>query len=413
MIITAVAVGTRGDVNPLAELGEEMIHRGHDFRILTHEAFSPLIEKKGVTFFKLDTDADHVMQYLVAEYKTSVDFMKGMFKLKKENPAFMEQTLSAIQRSDLVMYGTCSAFAYHAAEYLGIPCVRYFYSPMDPTRLYSLYSDEYDSDKVLKSYNGLPTGMNLMTMIALNKWRKSVGLPKWKISSTYTEMNGRRLLTFYPTSKVMMPPDPAWGAHIHVTGYWYHPEEAETDYTEPEDLKAFFESGEKPVFVAFGKAESAELSELQVRTLKALKETGIRAVVQADQIPEADRINTDRLYFIGAVPYSYIFKKVRAVVHHGGNTTNGLGLRAGLPTLVIPLALDQYFYGRMDHRIGAGPAPLYIRNGLCSAEEIGNALKELVSGKYDKKAADAGERIRKENGVKTAADAIERYVNSD
>ena len=150
-----------------------------------------------------------------------------------------------------------------------------------------------------------------------------------------------------------------------------------------------------------------------MRTFKALKNTGIRAVVQADQIPEADRINTDRLYFIGAVPYSYIFKKVRAVVHHGGNTTNGLGLRAGLPTLVIPLALDQDFYGRMDHRIGAGPAPLYIRNGLCSVEEIGNALKELVSGKYDKKAADVGERIREENGVKTAADAIERYVNSD
>lgn len=29
MIITAVAVGTRGDVDPLAELGEEMIRRGH------------------------------------------------------------------------------------------------------------------------------------------------------------------------------------------------------------------------------------------------------------------------------------------------------------------------------------------------------------------------------------------------
>lgn len=57
-------------------------------------------------------------------------------------------------------------------------------------------------------------------------------------------------------------------------------------------------------------------------TLKALKNTGIRAVIQAEQIPQADRVNTDRLYFIGAVPYSYIFKKVRAVVHHGGNTTN-------------------------------------------------------------------------------------------
>ncbi len=56
MIVTAVAVGTRGDVNPLAELGEEMIRRGHEFRILTSEAFRSLIESKGVTFLKLDTD---------------------------------------------------------------------------------------------------------------------------------------------------------------------------------------------------------------------------------------------------------------------------------------------------------------------------------------------------------------------
>jgi len=123
-----------------------------------------------------------------------------MFRLKKENPAFMEQTLAAIKGSDLVMYGTCAAFARHAAEYLGIPCARVFYSPMDSTRQYSLYIDDYDSEKVLKCYSMLPTGMNLMTMIALNKWRKSIGLPRWKPNSTYTELNGRKVLTFYPTS---------------------------------------------------------------------------------------------------------------------------------------------------------------------------------------------------------------------
>lgn len=86
IVITAVAVGTRGDVAPLAELGEEMIKRGHEFRILTHEAFRPLVEAKGVIYKKLDTDADHVMQYLVTDYKTSMDFMKGMFRLKKKIP---------------------------------------------------------------------------------------------------------------------------------------------------------------------------------------------------------------------------------------------------------------------------------------------------------------------------------------
>ena len=411
MIITAVAVETRGDVEPLAELGEEMLRRGHEFRILTSEAFRSFIENKGVTFIKLDTDADHVMKYLVTDYKTSLDFARGMFRLKKENPGFMEQTIEAIKGSDLVMYGTCAAFARHAAEYLGIPAARLFFSPMDPTRQYSLYCDEYDSDGVLKSYNGLPQGMSLMTMVALNKWRKSVGLPKWRISSRYTEMNGRKVLTFYPTSPVLMPPDPSWGEHIHVTGYWYHPEEAVNGYVEPKKLTEFLSTGEKPIFVAFGKAESPELAKLQLLTLDALKRSGIRAIVQAFQVPEKDRRNTEKLFFIDSVPYPYIFGKVRAVVHHGGNTTNGLGLRAGLPTLVIALALDQYFYGRMDHRVGCGPEPLYIRKRLCSAEEIETAIRDLVSGKYDSKAREISQKIMQENGVTTAAEVIEKYVS--
>ncbi len=411
MIVTAVAVGTRGDVNPLAELGEEMIRRGHKFRILTSEVFRALIESKGIKYIKLDTDADHVMKYLVTDYKTSLDFAKGMFRLKKENPEFMKQTLNAIKGSDLVMYGTCAAFARHAAEYLSIPCVRLFYSPMDPTRQYSLYSDEYDSNKVLKSYNGLSQGMSLMTMLALNGWRRSVGLSRWRISSRYTEMYGRKVLTFYPTSRVLMPPDPSWGNHVHVTGYWYHPEEAKNGYKAPTELADFLRSGEKPIFVAFGKAESPELAKLQELTLEALERTGIRAIVQAFQIPEKNRINTDKLFFIDAVPYPYIFEKVRAVAHHGGNTTNGMGLRAGLPTLVIALALDQYFYGRMDNRVGCGPKPLYIRKKLCSAEEIAESLRDLVSGRYDLKAQEISQKIREENGVVTAAEAIEKYVS--
>lgn len=207
-----------------------------------------------------------------------------------------------------------------------------------------------------------------------------------------------------------MPPDPAWGDHIHVTGYWYHPEESISDYKEPKGLADFLGAGEKPVFVAFGKAESPELAKLQFLMLEALKRTGIRAIVQAFQIPKEEKIDTDKLFFIDSVPYPYIFGKVRAVVHHGGNTTNGMGLRAGLPTLVIALALDQYFYGRMDHKIGCGPEPLYIRRKLCSAREIEDSLKDLVSGRYDAKALDVSQQIKKENGVVDAVDVIENYV---
>ena len=65
----------------------------------------------------------------------------------------------------------------------------------------------------------------------------------------------------------------------------------------------------------------------------------------------------------------------------------------------------------MDHRIGAGPAPLYIRKRLCTVDEIKDSLKDLISGKYDKGALDASNKILEENGVKEAADAIEAFIN--
>lgn len=104
-----------------------------------------------------------------------------------------------------------------------------------------------------------------------------------------------------------------------------------------------------------------------------------------------------------------MFKKVRAVVHHGGNSTNGLGLRAGCPTLVIPLSLDQYYYGRRVHELGAGPAPLYIRSKICSKDQLKEALNELVSGKYDKAAKELANKLLLEDGCLKAAEILEKW----
>ncbi len=407
MRITAVAVGTRGDVNPLAELGSEMVKRGHDFRILAQEDFRSLIEKKNVTYLHLDGDADHVMKYLVTNYRTSLDFLTGLMKLKRENPAFMDQTLEALKGSDVCMYGTCAGFTRDAADKLGIPCIRYFYSPYDRTDQYSLYTVEHGTPAVAKSYDNITGGMPILSNLLMGKWRRKNGIPKVKNFDHYTEQNGRKVLTFYPVSPVLMPKDPKWGSHIHVTGYWYHPEEDSAGYHMEPGLEQFLTEGEKPVFVAFGKAESKALAKLQMLTLEALKATRIKAVVQAFQIPEAEKKNTNKLYFVDKIPYSYIFPKVKAVVHHGGCTTNGIGLWAGCPTLVIPLALDQWYYGRTIHEPGAGPAPLYIRKKLCTKEQLQAALTDLVSGKYDRRAKQLSAEIRQENGIEEAIRAIE------
>lgn len=408
MKITAVSVGTRGDIQPLIELGVEMIGRGHDFRVAGLEKFRGLAEEKKVPFVHLEGDADRVMKLLVTDYVHDMDFIKGCKTLYRETPQFMESLLEAVQGSDVVMYGTLSGFARHVCDLLKIPCVRYFYSPFDRTNQYSLYSTKHNRASVGRSYGMIEPGMNLLTCQLVNDWRKNHGLKKWTMLDDYRVQCGKKVLTFYPVTSAFMPPDPKWGEHIHVTGYWYHPEDDAKDYVPDAELKEFLAQGEKPIFICFGKAESDDLAKLQQIVLEAVKERKLRAVIQADQIKDADRMNSNQLYFVGNVPYSWMFQQVKAVVHHGGNTTNGIGMWAGCPTLVIPLALDQYFYGRAIHENGCGPAPLYIRKKMCTKEQIIAALLELDSGRYEKNAKEMAARLRQENGCKRAADILEK-----
>ena len=228
------------------------------------------------------------MKYLVTDYKNSMDFMIGLMKLKKENPLFMEQTLQALEGSDVCMYGTCSGFVRDAADKIGIPCIRYFYSPYDRTDLYSLYSVEHNTPSVAKSYDAITGGMPMLSNLLMGKWRKKNGIPKVKSFEHYTAQNGRKVLTFYPVSPILMPKDPKWGKHIHVTGYWYHPEEDACGYEADTELEHFLTDGEKPIFIAFGKAESKELAELQdkFRSMKAKWENEKNAIGKVQTLRE-------------------------------------------------------------------------------------------------------------------------------
>lgn len=63
-------------------------------------------------------------------------------------------------------------------------------------------------------------GMNMVTVSLLNEWRKQHGLHSWKLWSSYLKQNGEPVLTLYPFSSALVPREPKWGEHIHITGYW-------------------------------------------------------------------------------------------------------------------------------------------------------------------------------------------------
>ncbi len=411
MKITAVGIGTRGDVEPFIELGTELIQRGHAFQIATFDDFKYLARQKNVPFIHLDGSASDVMQDLVVDFVKTTDFVTGCIKLFRKYPQVMDQIAETVKGSDLVLRGTLGGITRHACELHHIQEVRVFYSPYDATTQYSLYSTQYRTLYNKLTYYIQNPGMNYLTCKLLNEWRVSHGLKKWHMYDDYRKSpDGKPIPTFYPVSPVLMTPDKSWQDHIHVTGYWFHPQDVV--YEPKKELVNFLGNDRDALFIGFGKADSPSLAKLQHIVYQAVLETGIKAVVQAGHLSDYEkRKGKGQVYFLEEnIPYSWIFQRVKGVVHHGGNTTNGIGLWAGCQTFIIPLALDQYYYGRMVERLQAGPKPLYIRKKLCTVQEVKQGLMEMQENKYLEQAKKLSEVIREENGCLDTCKYLEEIL---
>jgi sterol 3beta-glucosyltransferase len=98
-----------------------------------------------------------------------------------------------------------------------------------------------------------------------------------------------------------------------------------------------------------------------------------------------------------------------AVVHHGGFGATAT-LRAGVPGLVVPHIIDQFYWGQRVFELGAGPK--FIARGQLKAQPLAAAMRQAVSNpRLREKAAELGRQIRAEpDGVTAAVRLIESAV---
>jgi len=98
-----------------------------------------------------------------------------------------------------------------------------------------------------------------------------------------------------------------------------------------------------------------------------------------------------------------------ALVHHGGSGTTGFGLRAGVPTVIVPFVFDQFYWGKRLSDLGLGPQSLPLRK--LTVNRLSETLDmALTDEKIRMHAADMSEKIREEDGVKAAVEVIEDHA---
>jgi UDP:flavonoid glycosyltransferase YjiC (YdhE family) len=107
-------------------------------------------------------------------------------------------------------------------------------------------------------------------------------------------------------------------------------------------------------------------------------------------------------------PYAQVFPHASVIVHQGGIGTTAQALRAGKPMIVVPWGGDQYDNAARIERLGVG---LAITRKRYNRDRAALALERLIGdSNYAKQAEALGRRVREENGVHAAGNAVEEQL---
>jgi UDP:flavonoid glycosyltransferase YjiC (YdhE family) len=107
------------------------------------------------------------------------------------------------------------------------------------------------------------------------------------------------------------------------------------------------------------------------------------------------------------VPHEAVLPRVALAVHHGGAGTTTAAARAGVPQVILPHILDQYYWAHRVERLGLGPRSLPVE--LVTADVLTARIDlALNDARIRARAAALGPVIAARNGVVAAADHLER-----
>jgi len=215
-------------------------------------------------------------------------------------------------------------------------------------------------------------------------------------------------------SRVLAKPRPDWPPNTRITGHVFY-DGSGRDGLSP-DLERFLASGPAPVVFTLGTGvvgKGPAADSFYRESLKAVRILKLRSLFLVGKGPKS-RLPVPLPKGAAAVdyaPFSKLFPRAAAVVHQGGIGTIGQVLRSGRPQLVVPFAVDQPDNALRVQRLG-GAEVLYPRR--YAAPRAARRLHDLIGASgYASRAGEIARRVRSEDGVGDACDAIEElFANS-
>lgn len=397
MKILIVAIGSQGDVNPFIKIGLALQERAHDVTILSNDYFRDSIRRAGLDFSPVGSSEDFTKMVDKVDTGKPAKTVSAVMDYLYFNS--MQETYDTIENLQIpgntVILGITMAFgARIAREQLGIPLITCHLAPVSfpsvsrPAKYDGFWMPHW-MPGVYKAVAwrliDLLSDMGLARPI--NGFRKKLGLPG--VSRIFRSWlhSPDRVMGLFPDW--FAPRRPDWPAGSGLTGFVFFDESENRPI--PKALETFIANGEPPVVFTAGTAVSgaAAFFRTSVRACEILNLRGVFLTQYRESVPKELAKN---FHYCEYAPFSRLFPKAAAVVHHGGIGTCAQGLRAGIPQLVSPFGMDQ-----------PDNASRLVALGVGDTVRMNRYKSRVVAKKLD--------RLIRDNGVQARCKQIADKIN--
>lgn len=414
MKVLLAPLGSRGDVQPQLVLGEELARRGHAVTLAAPPDFESLSASYGIPFRPIGEAIGPLIRRNsdMTERNPAVA-LPGQLKLVQGYIEQQARDLLAHQHdADIVVGAGLSLAGKMVADKLGVLHVFCHYS------LSVMRSRQYPP--AVMPVFGLPAlGNEVLWRITsvlfdatlgrtINRLRVAAGLSPHR--KAWREIHATDVILAQDSLLGELPSDVP-GNNAHVPALVARPDAARP----LSDLLERFlrgagdgPSGASPVvYLGFGSMPTIDRARIRQIAIELFEQHGARVILFSSHAEEDGVELPPGVFACSDTDHATLFPRVDLIVHHGGAGTTASALRSGVPQLIVPHIVDQFFHGRRIAELGIGPAP--VPKAKLSSALIAEALRNRFS--YWAKAQAVRASVKAEGGATQAADHLESLAS--
>ncbi|KUI06084.1 glycosyltransferase [Mycobacterium sp. IS-3022] len=408
--------GSRGDIEPFAAVGRELLDRGHDVQLAVSPDMVGFVSAVGLPAVPYGPNVQPIAHAHRA-YWTCLfrNFWKlqEMSRLRAEvwNPIAecwqeMSQTLMSVaDGADLLFTGlNIEDIAANVAEYYGIPLATQHWFPLRPNGQLLSFLPAPMTRSAIRAFWWLSWRG---TKTLEDTQRRALGLSEARCSGIrrITERGSLEIQAyddfFFPGLKTEWT---KFNDQRPFVGTLTMELPTEAD----EDVLSWISAGTPPIFFGFGSIPVESPAETLAKIDTACAQLDERALVCAASSDFSSVANFERVKVVQTMNYASIFPACRAVVHHGAPGTTAAGLRAGVPALILSTDIDQTVWGAAVKRMQVGTARHF---STATQETLIADLRTILAPEYAARAREIAARMSKPTeSVMAAADLVEDFA---